>query len=42
MTIGPWQHLEAPERLPPWIRCDGFAGLLAYEGAGGEARRPAW
>ena len=20
-----------PERLPPWIRCDGFAGLLAYE-----------
>ncbi len=34
MTIGPWEHLEAPERLPPWVSCDGFAGLLAYEGAG--------
>jgi phosphoserine phosphatase RsbU/P len=30
-TIGPWRHLPAPERLPAWIRCDGFAGLLAYE-----------
>ncbi len=35
VRIGPWQHLNAPERLPPWIRCDGFAGLLAYEGASG-------
>ena len=34
MTIGPWQHLDAPERLPQWIQCDGYAGLLAYEGAG--------
>ncbi len=31
MRIGPWQHLEAPGTLARWIRCDGFAGLLAYE-----------
>ncbi|MBA3271978.1 MAG: hypothetical protein H0T71_15855, partial [Acidobacteria bacterium] len=35
MTIGPWQHLDAPTGLPPWIRCEGFAGLLAYEAVGG-------
>ena len=36
LRIGPWQHLDPPETLPPWIRCDGFAGLLAYsEGAPG-------
>jgi len=34
MTIGPWRHLRTPERLPAWIRCDGFAGLLAYQGSG--------
>jgi sigma-B regulation protein RsbU (phosphoserine phosphatase) len=33
IRIGPWRHLPAPERLPGWIRCDGFSGLLAYEGA---------
>ena len=32
MTIGPWEHLEAPLSLPRWIPCDGFAGLLAYRG----------
>lgn len=32
IRIGPWQHLSAPERLPRWITCEGFAGLLAYEG----------
>jgi phosphoserine phosphatase RsbU/P len=32
-TIGPWAHLPAPDRVPPWIRCDGFAGLLTYQGA---------
>jgi phosphoserine phosphatase RsbU/P len=30
LRIGPWQHLDPPATLPPWIRCDGFAGLLAY------------
>jgi sigma-B regulation protein RsbU (phosphoserine phosphatase) len=34
LRIGPWQHLDAPEQLPPWIPCDGFAGLLAYEAPG--------
>ncbi len=34
MTIGPWQHLEPPDQLPAWVRCDGFAGLIAYEGPG--------
>jgi sigma-B regulation protein RsbU (phosphoserine phosphatase) len=34
MQIGPWRHLDAPEQLPPWIGCDGFAGLLAYEAPG--------
>ena len=31
MTIGPWQHLDPPEQLPRWIRCDGFTGLLPYQ-----------
>ena len=34
VRIGPWQHLDAPDQLPPWIPCDGFAGLLAYEAPG--------
>jgi sigma-B regulation protein RsbU (phosphoserine phosphatase) len=34
LRIGPWQHLDAPDQLPPWIPCDGFAGLLAYEAPG--------
>ena len=36
MTIGPWEHLDAPETLPRWISCEGFAGLLAYRGAEGD------
>lgn len=28
---GPWRHLDPPERLPGWIKCEGFAGLVAYE-----------
>lgn len=35
MLIGPWRHLPAPEQLPRWVPCDGFAGLLAYEVANG-------
>lgn len=30
VTAGPWAHLPAPEALPEWIGCDGFAGLVAY------------
>lgn len=28
---GPWRHLDPPERLPTWVTCEGFSGLLAYE-----------
>jgi sigma-B regulation protein RsbU (phosphoserine phosphatase) len=38
MRIGEWRHLPAPERLPRWVRCDGFAGLLAYEVPDGNRR----
>jgi phosphoserine phosphatase RsbU/P len=31
-TVGPWQHLTPPDRVPQWIRCEGFAGLIAYRG----------
>jgi serine phosphatase RsbU (regulator of sigma subunit) len=31
VQIGPWQHLDAPTGLPPWIPCAGFSGLLAYQ-----------
>lgn len=31
LRVGPWQHLDPPDTLPIWIRCDGFAGLIAYK-----------
>jgi sigma-B regulation protein RsbU (phosphoserine phosphatase) len=31
LTVGPWTHLDPPERVPSWVTCDGFAGLIAYE-----------
>ncbi|MCA1583973.1 MAG: SpoIIE family protein phosphatase [Acidobacteria bacterium] len=34
---GPWRHLDPPERLPPWVGCEGFSGLLAYEAEPGPA-----
>jgi sigma-B regulation protein RsbU (phosphoserine phosphatase) len=37
MTIGPWQHLDPPAHLPSWITCDGFAGIIAYEGSNGRS-----
>jgi phosphoserine phosphatase RsbU/P len=37
MTVGPWQHLDPPVRLPAWIPCDGFAGIIAYEGSNGQS-----
>jgi sigma-B regulation protein RsbU (phosphoserine phosphatase) len=27
---GPWSHAEPPAKLPGWINCSGFAGVLAY------------
>jgi phosphoserine phosphatase RsbU/P len=35
MAVGPWEHLDPPQQLPRWIPCDGFAGLLTYEGMAG-------
>ncbi|HEX7085861.1 MAG TPA: SpoIIE family protein phosphatase [Vicinamibacterales bacterium] len=28
-TAGPWAHLAPPDRIPDWIGCDGFAGVVA-------------
>ena len=30
IIAGPWAHVPPPESLPSWIKCDGFAGVLAY------------
>ncbi len=30
LAAGPWKHLDAPPGLPPWIDCEGFSGLVAY------------
>ena len=30
IAVGPWVHLPPPERLPSWVSCQGFAGLVAY------------
>jgi sigma-B regulation protein RsbU (phosphoserine phosphatase) len=27
---GPWAHVAPPTRLPAWVPCAGFGGLLAY------------
>jgi sigma-B regulation protein RsbU (phosphoserine phosphatase) len=32
VTSGPWSHVEPPRAVPAWIGCDGFAGLIAYDG----------
>lgn len=37
---GPWRHLDPPERLPGWIGCDGFSGLVAYEAEPGPGDPP--
>ena len=34
IVAGPWAHLDAPAAIPPWVPCEGHAGLAAYtEGA---------
>ena len=30
LIAGPWAHVAPPARLPGWIGCDGFSGVLAY------------
>jgi sigma-B regulation protein RsbU (phosphoserine phosphatase) len=39
MRLGEWPHLPAPDALPRWIRCEGFAGLLVYETRGANGQR---
>jgi sigma-B regulation protein RsbU (phosphoserine phosphatase) len=29
-TSGPWSHLPPPAKIPAWIDCSGFSGVLAY------------
>ncbi len=38
VTAGPWSHVVPPSTLPPWVACDGFAGVLAYSRAGESGR----
>jgi sigma-B regulation protein RsbU (phosphoserine phosphatase) len=30
VPAGPWQHLPPPDRVPDWVPCLGYAGLIAY------------
>lgn len=30
LSAGPWMHMDPPREIPPWIGCDGFAGLVPY------------
>ena len=32
VLAGPWAHVDAPVRLPAWVPCTGFGGVLAYGG----------
>ena len=34
---GPWSHVEAPQGIPSWVPCSGFASLITYQAAGGTA-----
>jgi len=36
-AAGAWGHGSAPVFLPPWVPCDGFAGILATGGPPGAA-----
>jgi hypothetical protein len=31
---GPWTHLAPPAAIPPWVACEGFAGVLAHTAPG--------
>ena len=30
ITAGEWRHLPAPDSLPDWVMCEGYAGLIVY------------
>ena len=37
VAAGPWAHVVAPESIPAWVPCSGFASLITYD-MGGLAR----
>jgi sigma-B regulation protein RsbU (phosphoserine phosphatase) len=46
LESGAWAHLDPPTRLPNWVTCEGFAGLMAYQapplGAAAIRESPLW
>jgi sigma-B regulation protein RsbU (phosphoserine phosphatase) len=30
IAVGPWKHEEAPQSIPEWIKCGGYAGVRFY------------
>jgi sigma-B regulation protein RsbU (phosphoserine phosphatase) len=37
VVAGPWSHVNAPEGIPSWVPCSGFANLITYQAEGGTA-----
>ncbi|HVQ16398.1 MAG TPA: HAMP domain-containing protein, partial [Vicinamibacterales bacterium] len=37
VVAGPWSHVEAPQSIPAWVPCTGFASLITYQAEGGTA-----
>jgi serine phosphatase RsbU (regulator of sigma subunit) len=37
IVAGPWSHVEAPQGIPSWVPCSGFASLITYQAEGGTA-----
>ena len=34
---GPWSHIAAPQSIPTWVPCGGFASLITYQADGSTA-----
>jgi phosphoserine phosphatase RsbU/P len=37
VVAGPWSHIVAPQDIPAWVPCSGFASLITYQAEGGTA-----
>jgi sigma-B regulation protein RsbU (phosphoserine phosphatase) len=37
VAAGPWSHIDAPQDIPSWVPCTGFANLITYQTEGGTA-----
>ena len=37
VVAGPWSHVDAPQSIPSWVPCSGFASLITYQAEGGTA-----